>query len=151
MVQLCIPMAEKSKRESQKEAAQSLFMNGMTQKEIASIIGVTEATIGKWVKESKWDTMRASQKGSRTASLVNLYKILQKLTEGNDDEGTNADEIVKIASAIEKLSDNKMSLPIIISVFKDFTSWAFDKNAALAKQINTLQNEYVTAKLNDIG
>jgi hypothetical protein len=148
MVQLCIPMAEKSQRESQKEAAQQLFMNGMTQKEIASIVGKTEATIGKWVKDGKWDTLRSSQRGSQAAVLSNLYKRLEALT---DNEKASADEIAKIASAIEKLSDDKLSLPIIINVFKDFTSYAFSKNAELAKQINTLQNEYVTEKLNSIG
>jgi hypothetical protein len=59
----------------------------------------------------------------------------------------SADKMIKIATSIEKLSDRRVTIAQIINVFQEFTTYAFNKDADLAKQINVMQKEFVEYKI----
>lgn len=67
-------------KQLEKEYAQSLFVNeNLTQKEIAERINVTEKTIGKWVKEGNWETLKVSMMTTKDTQLAVLYKQLEQI------------------------------------------------------------------------
>lgn len=72
-------MATRKHRE--KEYAKTLYLAGdLTQKEIAERVGVTEKTLGKWIVEEKWESMRKSLLTTRQAQLTSLYDQLEAIS-----------------------------------------------------------------------
>ena len=114
------------------------------QKEIAMIVGVTEKTISKWIKEGDWELLKQAQTITVKNIVTNLYNQAYKLSIADE---VNADKLIKLANTIEKLQNKKVTISHIINVFKDFTTFAFSENAELAKQINVLQKKYVESKV----
>ena len=100
-------------REQKKEYAKTLYLSekGITQKEIASRTGVTEATICKWVKEEKWAELKTSLLATRGEQLALMYGQLQAANDAitNREEGPRfpsskeADAILKLTTAIRNL------------------------------------------------
>lgn len=133
--------------EEKKAIAFDLYMDtDKTQKEIAEIVGVTEKTIGKWKAEGDWDLLKNATSITARNIIDNLYKRAYILSE---DPESKADDIIKIANSIEKLSNKKVTVSQIINVFKDFTKWAFSENAETAKEINLLQKKYIDFKISE--
>ena len=117
-----------------------------SQKEIAKIVGVTEKTLGKWKIDGEWDLLKNATSITARNIIDNLYKRAFALSENPD---SKADDIIKIANSIEKLSNKKVTISQIINVFKDFTSWAFGQDAELTKEINLLQKKYIDHKIGE--
>lgn len=137
---------KKLKLEDKKAIAQQLYLEtGKTQKEIAQIAHVTEKTLGKWKNEGDWELLRQAQTITAQNIISNLYERAHEISQ---EKVIDADKLVKIANSIEKLSDRKVTISNIINVFKEFTSWAFDQDAELAKEINVLQRRFVDYKVN---
>jgi len=133
--------------EEKKAIAFDLYMDtDKSQKEIAGIVGVTEKTIGKWKTEGEWDLLKNATSITARNIIDNLYKRAYALSENPE---SKADDIIKIANSIEKLSNKKVTVSQIINVFKDFTKWAFSENAEIAKDINLLQKKYIDYKISE--
>lgn len=62
-----------------REVAKVLFMQGYTQKEIASKITVSEQTISKWSKTDHWENLKKNLVNSKTERLSELYDELMAL------------------------------------------------------------------------
>lgn len=68
------------KKQVEKDFAKVLFVNdNITQKEIAARLNVTEKTIGKWVKEGDWESLKISMLTTKDNQLKNLYNQLSNL------------------------------------------------------------------------
>ena len=140
-------MAGNLTRKDKKALALELFLNtDKNGKEIVEIVKVTEKTYSKWKNEGDWELLKQAQTVTAHNIISNLY---QKAFEESQSDDINADKLAKIAATIEKLSDRKVTISSIINVFKDFTSWAFERNPVLAKQLNELQRLYVDHKINE--
>ncbi len=136
---------KKLSREEKYAIAFDLFMDtDKSQKEIASIAGVTEKTLTKWKVDNEWDLLKSAETVTARKIIDNLYKRAYKLSQ---DEDSKADDIIKIANSIEKLSNKKVTISQIINVFKDFTTWAFGEEPETAKAINKLQRKYIDFKI----
>ena len=95
------------------ELARMYFMQGMKQKEIADKVGVSRNTICAWIRDGKWDTVRAAKTITRSELVKKMLNDLdEKLASGQ----WTADEIIKVASAIEKL-DKQTNIVTITEVF----------------------------------
>lgn len=126
--------------------AYDLFMNtSMSQKEICARVKITEGTFTAWKQKYNWDIHK--QAFSLTAQNI-ISNLMQKAHELSTADKVDADKVLKLVRAIEGLSDKKVTISNIINVFKEFTTWCFDKNPELSKQINTLQKEFVDYKIN---
>lgn len=69
-----------TRKKVENDYAKSLFVNdGLTQKEIASRLNVTEKTIGKWVKVGDWEKLKVSMLVTKDNQLNALYKQLENL------------------------------------------------------------------------
>lgn len=117
-----------------------------TQAEICRIIDWSPKTFTLKKQAGKWDELKGASELTAQKIAVNLYKRLAELTE--DGVKVDADKIIKLANAIEKISDRKVTVSNVINVFKEFTSWLMETDPELAKQVNDKQKHYVTLKIN---
>lgn len=105
-------MAELTK-DQKREYGKTLYLTerGITQKEIAERVGVTEATVCRWVKISGWETMRTSLLTTKEEQLSLMYSQLAAANTAiaNREEGCRfpsskeADAILKTTTSIGKL------------------------------------------------
>lgn len=116
-----------------------------SQKEIAQIVNVNEATVSRWKIDDDWDLARQATTITAQNIITNLY---QKAYELSTAEVIDADKMIKIANSIEKLSNRKVTISNIINGFKEFTTFAFGEDAELAKQINSMQRRFLDHKIN---
>ena len=125
------------------ELARMYFMQGMKQKEIADKVGVSRNTICAWIRDGKWDTVRAAKTITRSELVKKMLNDLdEKLASGQ----WTADEIIKVASTIEKL-DKQTNIVTITEVFTAFNQWLVSRmqvdpglTPEIVKIINTYQN-----------
>lgn len=141
-------------QEQKKELAYMYYMRGVQQKEIAEKVGVSRNTISAWVRDGGWDTRRAAKTVTRS-ELVK--KMLQDLNDKLDSQNWTADEIIKVAAAIEKL-DKQTNIVTIIEVFTAFNNWLVSRmqvdpelTPEVVKIINTYQDKFINEKLNNVN
>ena len=148
-------MAKKQdiQQEQRKELACMYYMQGVSQKDIADKVGVSRNTISAWVRDGGWDTRRAAKTVTRS-ELVN--KMLTDLNDKLESGSWTADEIIKVASAIEKL-DKQTNIVTIIEVFTAFNNWLVSRmqvdpelTPEVVKIINTYQDKFINEKLNSV-
>ncbi len=135
------------------ELARMYFMQGMKQKEIADKVGVSRNTICAWIRDGKWDTVRAAKTITRSELVKKMLNDLdEKLATGQ----WTADEIIKVASAIEKL-DKQTNIVTITEVFTAFNQWLVSRmqvdselTPEIVKIINTYQDKFISEKLGNV-
>lgn len=135
-------MTKKTIEQSQRqELARMYFMQGLPQKDIAEKVGVSRNTISAWIKENKWDTMRAATTVSRRELVTKmLLQIDEKLQSGT----WSADEICKAANAVEKL-DKQTNIVTIIEVFSAYNTWLVSRmqvDSELTPELVKIMNKY---------
>ncbi|MEN9976893.1 MAG: hypothetical protein RIR36_1053 [Bacteroidota bacterium] len=68
------------RKQVEKDFAKILYVNeNLSQKEIAERLLVTEKTVGKWVKEGNWESLKVSMLVTKDNQLTSLYKQLDNL------------------------------------------------------------------------
>ena len=131
----------KLENEQRRELARMYYLQGITQKEIADKVGVSRNTISAWIKEGGWDSFRAAKAITRK-ELV--HKMLEQINEKLESKDWTADEIVKAASAIEKL-DKQTNVVTIIEVFTAYNTWLVGRmqiDKELAPELVKVMNRY---------
>lgn len=146
-------MTKQIQQEQRKELARMYYMQNLSQIEIAEKVGVSRNTISAWVRDGQWDTQRAAKTVTRT-ELVK--KMLNDLNEKIEAGTWSADEVVKMASAIEKL-DKQTNIITIIEVFTAFNNWLVSRmqtdpelTPEMVKIINTYQDKFINERLNGV-
>lgn len=109
----------KNQLDKERELARLYYFQGDSQKAVAQRIGVSAQTVNRWVASGEWDSLRAAKTLSRKELVA---KMLQKINERLDSDDWTADEIIKAASAIEKL-DKKTNVVTMMEVFATFGNW----------------------------
>lgn len=119
-------MARMSKEEltNKKYLAKIIYTKekGVSQKEIASRVGVSEKTIGKWIKEEKWENLkkniiltRQEQHAALIEELERLNIHVQSLPLGFADSKL-ADTRRKLVKDIKELETEDVGVAETISV-----------------------------------
>lgn len=96
----------------------------------------------------------------RAAKTITRSELVKKMLQDLDDKlnsGTwTADEIIKVASAIEKL-DKQTNIVTIVEVFTSFNNWLVSRMQAdseltpeVVKIINTYQDKFISEKLSNV-
>lgn len=133
-------MAKKKEQEVAKKLYVELYKS---QKEIAEDLGVTEKTVGDWVKKFNWKQERDARLNNSTNRAENIKKVIAELTdvtldtiekikvaEFNGDkqdvlalkkEATRiSQEVAMYSKALEKMEkDFKISLSTYLEVMED--------------------------------
>jgi transposase-like protein len=138
--------------DKKRSIAERLYINdGMTAKAIAEQLDITEQTMVRWKKgregEKTWDDRRAEVLSA--PHKIKELVLQELLNRANGEKGTiDADAIIKLANAVEKL-DKKVSVPMVISVFKEFDSFMAEHNPKLAIEFVKWHKAFVHYKAND--
>ena len=70
------------KKQVEKDFAKILFVNeNISQKEIANRLNVTEKTIGRWVKDGGWESLKTSMLVTKDNQLTSLYNQLENINK----------------------------------------------------------------------
>lgn len=111
--------SRKNALDKERELARLYYFQGESQKSIAERIGVSAVSINRWAKEGGWEERRAAHTISRKELVL---KLLQQINEKVESGDWTADDIVKAASAVEKL-DKKTNVVTMLEVFTAFGNW----------------------------
>jgi transposase len=141
------------KKPQEKEFAKSLYIGGgITQKEIAERISVTEKTLSSWIKKEKWDSLKKSLLTTKQNQLSFLYDQLDFLNSDIAKRdykvaiGKEADTIIKLTAAINRL-ETETSIGDTVEVARNFIEFVRPQDLELAKTITNLFDVFITAKM----
>ena len=127
-------MAEIS-NEKKRGIAEDMYIRlGLTGREIAENLGVTEQTVSRWKKgregERSWDDRRTESSLTPLKIKETLLKEAEKLAKG-EESGVKADQLSKIMAAIDQL-DKKINVRTVMDVFREFDNWMAEQDPAVA-------------------
>ncbi|MBP5205179.1 MAG: terminase [Bacteroidales bacterium] len=150
----------KKESEQKKELARLYYMQGESQKTIAEKVGVSAATINKWVETGSWKEKKAGQNVTRpeivNKNLVLISRLLDRLNSEDidlKDVGKIVDQVSKLAAAIERI-DKKANVIDAIEVFTALNRWLEarmewdgDITPELLAQIERYQDLYISEQV----
>ena len=134
-----------------KDIAKSLFINGsFTQEEIAAKVDVTRQTVARWIREGKWDDLKASLTITPAQILAGLNRQIVEINNNinNREEGhrfatvPEADTLAKLASAIKKI-ESDVGIADIVDVAIRFTNWLRPLDIDMAKKFSDLLDAFL--------
>lgn len=141
------------RKAQEKEYAKSLYIGGgLTQKEIAERVSVTEKTLAKWIKEGKWENLKKSLLTTKQNQLSFLYDQLDFLNTDISKRdfkvavGKEADTIIKLTASINRL-ETETSIGDTVEVARNFIEFVRQQDLDLAKTITNLFDVFITAKM----
>ncbi len=122
--------------------AETLFVEqGMTCAAIAEQLSITEATLSKWRNTMKWDTLREAALAAPGTIRKILTCELQHIAAGGAPR-VDADALSKVAKSLNYF-DGRVSLSVIISVFKELDTWMAGVDPARAVEISEAHRLFV--------
>lgn len=115
-------MAKNTKEinEKKREHAKTLYVKGFSLETIASIIDMSLFTVKKWAKADNFEAIRKSSALSLSEMQRCILDSFATLKEGGKPT-IKPDEAAKYASAFEKLSDKKKSIPYFFEAYEALT------------------------------
>ncbi|MCB9245967.1 MAG: hypothetical protein H6606_06005 [Flavobacteriales bacterium] len=104
-------MARLTNTERDKKLAEgkALFIRGMSLQSISDIIGISVVALRAWRDEQNWEEAKKQLQisvGEMRQEILNTYNSLKK----GETPKVSADDISKLSSAFEKLSDKQKNL-----------------------------------------
>ncbi len=148
-------MAKTISREAKRNLARELYLtNKYQQKEIAQMVGVSENSVGRWVKDGKWELLRANLTTTKESVLANWYAQLAALNKIIADRPENerfptsseSDRIIKISAAIKKL-ETETGIAEITSVCIGLCEFVREFDVDKAKELSDYFNAYIESKM----
>lgn len=150
----------KKESEQKRELARLYYMQGESQKTIAEKVGVSAATINKWVEAGSWKEKKAGQNVTRpeivNKNLVLISRLLDRLNSEDidlKDVGKIVDQVSKLAASIERI-DKKANVIDAIEVFTALNRWLEarmewdgDITPELLAQIERYQDLYISEQV----
>lgn len=131
--------------------AETLFIEkGMTCTAIAESLELTEATLSKWRNLMDWDNRRdevLSSPGKIRSILIDELKWIA----GGNKSRIETDALSKVARTLQYF-DGRVSLAVVIDVFKEFDNWMAEVEPLLAIKFTEFHRLFVThrAKLDSL-
>lgn len=146
--------AKKSGRsnDGSREYGFMLYMQKVSQNDIAERCGVSIQTVSDWKKKDGWEAKRASKTISMDELIV---KALGKINAMLDQEDFNADGFAKAVAQLKTLKQRN-TVDDEIMCFMDFQTWLIERRAiegideAFIKQISKLQDGYVKFRMGNV-
>lgn len=122
---------------------------GLTGREIAENLGVTEQTVSRWKKgregEKSWDDRKTESCLTPLKIKEMLLKEAEKLAKG-EESTVKADQLSKIMSAIDQL-DKKINVRTVMDVFREFDNWMAEQEPATAVQFTRFHKLFLQYRI----
>ena len=140
------------KNDNKRQIARTLFVQGgMTQKEIASKLEVTEQTISRWAKKDHWDELKKNLMSGKQEILRSLYTELQKLQtiieeNGGVADSKKADIRRKLITDIRQL-ETRFSVSQTVQVGMDFCEFLKEIDFELAGKISQYFQAFIDEQI----
>jgi transcriptional regulator with XRE-family HTH domain len=111
------------RKDAERKLGRNYFVkDGLTAKQIAEKVNVSEATVGRWREEDSWEDLRVAELTSDDSLIDSLRDeimiCIDDRISGKITVIQSADGISKIRKTIETLQKNKITLEQYISVMK---------------------------------
>ena len=141
----------KSNNLDRRDIAKSLYLNGSyTQEEIALKVDVTRQTVARWIRDGKWDDLKASLTITPAQILAGLNRQIVEINNNINarEEGhrfatvPEADTLAKLASAIKKI-ESDVGIADIVDVSIRFTNWLRPLGIDMAKKFADLLDAFL--------
>lgn len=146
-----------SRKETEKEYAKLLFIKeGLSQKEIAERVKVTEKTISKWVNEGNWCGLKRSMMSTRTQIITGLqnqmerWQIAIEQREGGLASTKEADVLIKLASGIKKL-ENELGVGDTVTVCIELINFVRTIDFEASKKLTDYADAFIQSKMKANG
>lgn len=142
-------MAVKKTKDGVQEYAYILFMQRVSQKEIAQRVGVSEQAIVRWKKAGNWEAKRAAKTISMDELIV---KALGKINDLLDSSDFNADSFAKAVAQLKTLKTSN-TVDDEIVCFMNFQTFLMERRQqdkieeTFIKQLTRLQDGYIQKRL----
>ncbi|MBR5237461.1 MAG: putative DNA-binding transcriptional regulator [Paludibacteraceae bacterium] len=140
------------KNDNKRQIARTLFVQGgMTQKEIASKLEVTEQTISRWAKKDHWDELKKNVMSGKQEILRSLYTELQKLQtiieeNGGVADSKQADIRRKLITDIRQL-ETRYSVSQTVQIGMDFCEFLKEIDFDLAGKISRYFQSFIDEQI----
>lgn len=141
------------KKETEREFAKLLFIKqGLTQKEIAEKVKVTEKTVGKWVEDGKWKEQKRSLISTRTNIIQKFEDQLERwnhVIENRDDQLASSKEVDllnKLASGIKKL-ETEVGVGEVITAVMQLISFVQTVDFEASKKLTEYADMFINSKI----
>lgn len=140
-----------SKRKfKEREYARLLYTQmGLTQKEIAERVGVTEKTIGRWKEKENWDALKTVFTTTRSNIVKNLQRQMElwQIEIGDNlASSKEVDILVKLASSVKKL-ETETGIAEIIDTGMKFIQFLQEHEPDLAKSVAHWFDLFIKSKI----
>lgn len=133
--------------DKKRELAEQLFINeGYNAKTISQMVDISEPTISKWRTKFNWEKRRTEILAAPHKIKELLLAEMEKISKG-EKSLVDADALSKIAKAIQSV-DQKISLQVIVSVFKEFDNWMADNDPAMAINFLDYHKKFLLTRAN---
>lgn len=139
--------------EQKKEFAKLLYIRErLTQKEVATRVGVNEHTLGRWVKDFGWDRLRRSLLVTKHEQIALLYGQLEAMNaviadrEVKTANNKEADIITKLTAAIRNL-ETEVNLGDRIEIGMEFCDYVRQNAPEKVGETVDLFDSYVKTRI----
>lgn len=123
-------------------AAETLFIdNGMPCSEISVQLDIPEQTLSRWRKAMDWDRRRNQMAVAPNVIRQKLTDEIKSISEGNK-PSIDADALSKAAKALQYFNGT-VSLPVVISIFKDFDNFMARIDPQMAVTFTRYHKQYI--------
>lgn len=138
------------KKTQERDYAKLLFTQlGLTQKEVAAKVGVTEKTISKWKDEENWEELKTVLTTTRSTVIKNLQRQMElwQMKIGDELAGTKeVDILVKLANAINSL-EKETGISEMVDTGMKFIQFLQQHDMDLAKKNAHWFDIYIKTKM----
>lgn len=134
------------------QARNLYFQTDMKQVDIASLLGISDKTLYRWIRQDNWKQMKEAAKQAPLAIVEMLYKQLYDLNysictrESAVPSLQEAETTRKLINSIEKLK-RQASLSENIQVLMAFTGFLNKIDNELAKQVVVHADHYLKERI----
>jgi hypothetical protein len=125
--------------------AETLFVEqGLTCKAICETLNrkISEISLSKWRSDYEWDSKREEFISSPYKIREILMRELSNIAAGGEPT-IKADSLLKIQKVFASFEKSSTSIPVVISVFKEFDNWMTENDPELAVKFTDFHKKYL--------